>query len=249
MIEEMSQTINDKRQWWERVMTWLGQNELAVLVMIALAAGGAWAFAVLAEEVVEGETHALDQMVLLAMRDPTDPSDPLGPRWLEETVRDFTALGSTGILIFITLGVAGFLVQRREYRMTWLVLMAVGGGMLLTTLLKQGFDRPRPDLVPHGAFVTAASFPSGHAMVSAATYLTLGALLARTQSRRRLKAYLLLLAILLTVAIGVSRVYLGVHWPTDVLAGWTAGAVWAIISWLVARWLQRRGVVEEEKIP
>lgn len=230
-------------------MTWLGQNELAVLVMIALAAGGAWAFAVLAEEVVEGETHALDQMVLLAMRDPTDPSDPLGPRWLEETVRDFTALGSTGILIFITLGVAGFLVQRREYRMTWLVLMAVGGGMLLTTLLKQGFDRPRPDLVPHGTFVTAASFPSGHAMVSAATYLTLGALLARTQSRRRLKAYLLLLAILLTVAIGVSRVYLGVHWPTDVLAGWTAGAVWAIISWLVARWLQRRGVVEEEKIP
>lgn len=230
-------------------MTWLGQNELAVLVMIALAAGGAWAFAVLAEEVVEGETHALDQMVLLAMRDPTDPSDPLGPRWLEETVRDFTALGSTGILIFITLGVAGFLVQRREYRMTWLVLMAVGGGMLLTTLLKQGFDRPRPDLVPHGTFVTAASFPSGHAMVSAATYLTLGALLARTQSQRRLKAYLLLLAILLTVAIGVSRVYLGVHWPTDVLAGWTAGAVWAIISWLVARWLQRRGVVEEEKIP
>ena len=230
-------------------MAWLGQYELAVLVMLALAAGGVWAFAILAEEVIEGETHAIDQMVLLAMRNPADSSDPLGPAWLEETVRDFTALGSTGVLIFITLSVAGFLVQRREYRMTWLVLMAVGGGMLLTTLLKQGFDRPRPDLVPHGSFVTAASFPSGHAMVSAATYLTLGALLARTQSRRRLKAYLLLLATLLTLAVGASRVYLGVHWPTDVLAGWVAGAVWAIISWLVARWLQQRGVVEEKAIP
>lgn len=227
-------------------MGWLGQYELAVLVMVALAAGGIWAFAVLAEEVVEGETDSVDQAVLLAMRNPADSSDPLGPPWLEESIRDFTALGSTGVLVFITLGVAGFLVQRREYRMTWLVLMAVGGGMLLTTLLKEGFDRPRPDLVPHGAFVTAASFPSGHAMVSAATYLTLGALLAQTQSRRRMKAYLLLLAILLALAVGASRVYLGVHWPTDVLAGWVAGAVWAITSWLVARWLQQRGVVEEE---
>lgn len=230
-------------------MSWLGQHELAVLVMLALVAGGIWGFMVIAEAVVEGETHAFDRMVLLAMRDAADPSDPLGPRWLEETVRDFTALGSTGILIFLTLSVAGFLVQQREYRMTWLVLMAVGGGMVLTTLLKEGFGRPRPDLVPHGAFVTSASFPSGHAMVSAATYLTLGALLARTQSRRRLKAYLLLLAILLAFMVGVSRVYLGVHWPTDVLAGWAAGAVWAIVSWLVARWLQRRGIVEGEKRP
>ena len=245
----MDRTVRDRQQWWQRIMAWLGQYEVAVLVMLALAAGGVWAFAVLAEEVVEGETHTLDQMVLLAMRNPADSSDPLGPRWLEESVRDFTALGSTGVLIFITLGVAGFLVQRREYRMTWLVLMAVGGGMVLTTLMKQGFGRPRPDLVPHDTFATAASFPSGHAMVSAATYLTLGALLARTQSRRRLKAYLLLLAIVLTLAIGVSRVYLGVHWPTDVLAGWVAGAVWAIISWLVARWLQQRGVVEEEANP
>ncbi|HEX6387557.1 MAG TPA: phosphatase PAP2 family protein, partial [Anaerolineae bacterium] len=192
----MSRTITDKRQWWERLMNWLGQHELAVLVMLALVAGGVWGFIVIAEAVGEGETRAFDRMVLLAMRDTADPSDPLGPRWFEETVRDFTALGSTGILIFLTLSVAGFLVQQREYRMTWLVLMAVGGGMVLTTLLKEGFGRPRPDLVPHGAFVTSASFPSGHAMVSAATYLTLGALLARTQSRRRLKAYLLLLAIL-----------------------------------------------------
>lgn len=230
-------------------MAWLSQYELMVLVMVALVGGGIWGFVVLAESVVEGDTRMFDEAVLLALRNPANVSDPLGPRWLEETVRDFTALGSTGVLVFITLGVAGFLVQQREYRMTWLVIMAIAGGMLLTTVMKEGFGRPRPDLVPHIGFVTAASFPSGHAMVSAATYLTLGALLAKRQSRRRLKLYLLSLAVILTLAIGASRVYLGVHWPTDVLAGWAAGAVWAIVSWLVARWLQRRGIIEEEAIP
>ena len=76
-------------------------------------------------------------------------------------------------------------------------------------------------------------------MMSAVVYLTLGALLARSQPRKRLKAYFLLVAAFLTLIVGVSRVYLGVHWPTDVLAGWTAGAVWAILCWLAARRLQR----------
>jgi undecaprenyl-diphosphatase len=83
-------------------------------------------------------------------------------------------------------------------------------------------------------------------MMSAVTYLTLGALLARSQERKRLKAYCLLLAVMLTVAVGVSRVYLGVHWPTDVLAGWTAGSVWAVLCWLVARRLQTRHTLERE---
>ena len=108
------------------------------------------------------------------------------------------------------------------------LLVAVGGGVLLSTLLKIGFDRPRPDLVPHGA-VVYASFPSGHAMLSAVVYLTLGALLARVQPRRLLKLYLLGLAILLTVAVGISRVYLGVHWPTDVVAGWASAPLGAAL--------------------
>jgi undecaprenyl-diphosphatase len=83
-------------------------------------------------------------------------------------------------------------------------------------------------------------------MLSALTYLTLGALLARSQQRKLLKAYFLLLAAFLTVLIGVTRVYLGVHWPTDVLAGWTAGAVWALLCWLLARWLQSRRALEPE---
>ena len=116
----------------------------------------------------------------------------------------------------------------------------------LSTLLKIGFDRPRPDLVPHEAIVYTASFPSGHAMLAAVVYLTLGALLARVQPRRLLKLYLLGLAILLTVAVGASRVYLGVHWPTDVVAGWAVGAAWALLCWAAALWLQRQGRVETD---
>jgi undecaprenyl-diphosphatase len=107
--------------------------------------------------------------------------------------------------------------------------------MLLSNLLKDLFHRARPALVPHESYVFNSSFPSGHSMLSAVAYLTMGALLARAQTRRRLRAYLLLTAGLLTFLVGVSRVYLGVHWPTDVLAGWTAGVTWAICWFLIAR--------------
>jgi undecaprenyl-diphosphatase len=127
-----------------------------------------------------------------------------------------------------------------------LVLASVGGGALLSTLLKLSFERPRPDLVPHAVAVYTASFPSGHAMLSAVTYLTLGTLLARIQPRRRLRAYIVAVAVLLTLLVGTSRVYLGVHWPTDVLAGWCLGAAWAMLCWAVALWLQRRGRVEAD---
>jgi undecaprenyl-diphosphatase len=230
---------------WAPLGRW-ARRELAVLVALALAAGAIWGFAELADEVLEGETRAFDEAILLALRSATDHADPLGPGWLEDSMRDITALGSTVVLTFVTFAVAGFLVLERKAHAALFVVLAVGGGMLLSTLLKMGFDRPRPDLVPHGATVYTASFPSGHSMLAAVAYLTLGALLARVQPRRRLKLYLLGLAILLTVAVGVSRVYLGVHWPTDVLAGWTLGAAWALACWAVALWLQARGRVEKE---
>ena len=229
--------------WHGSVGRW-AQREFAVLATLALAAAAIWGFAELADDVLEGETHTFDERILLALRSATDRSDPLGAGWLEELMRDVTALGSTGILTFITLAVAGFLALERKSHAALFVVVAVGGGMLLSTLLKIGFDRPRPDLVPHGAIVYTASFPSGHSMLSAVAYLTLGALLARVQPRRLLKLYLLGLAILLTVAVGASRVYLGVHWPTDVLAGWAIGAAWALLCWAAALWLQRRGQVE-----
>jgi undecaprenyl-diphosphatase len=229
--------------WRVSVGRWVEQ-EFAVLAALALAAAALWGFVELAGEVLEGETHAFDERILLALRSATDRSDPLGPGWLEELMRDVTGLGGTGVLTFITLAAAGFLALNRKTHAALFVVAAVGGGMLLSTLLKIGFDRPRPDLVPHGALVYTASFPSGHAMLSAVVYLTLGALLARVQARHLLKLYLLGLAILLTVAVGASRVYLGVHWPTDVVAGWAVGAAWALLCWATALWLQRRGRVE-----
>jgi undecaprenyl-diphosphatase len=140
--------------------------------------------------------------------------------------------------------VLGYLLLSRRFRVACFTAIAVTGGILLSTLLKIGFDRPRPELVPHDTIVYTASFPSGHSMMSAVTYLTLAALLTRVHAQPELKAYLLVIAMLITALIGISRVYLGVHWPTDVLAGWAAGAAWAALCWIVARWMQRRGVME-----
>lgn len=229
-----------------RFMHWLGQYELTILVAAVLVVGGLWIFIDLADEVVEGETHAIDTRILLLMRNPADPADPIGPPWVEEMGRDFTALGGVGVLFLITITVSTYLLLQHKFGAMTLVLVAVGGGVLLSLLLKLGFDRPRPELVPHGSYVATASFPSGHSMLSAVTYLTLGALLARLHPQRRFKAFFLLVAGLVTFLVGVSRIYLGVHWPTDVLAGWTLGGVWALICWLAARWLQARGQVEED---
>jgi undecaprenyl-diphosphatase len=182
----------------------------------------------------------LDRAMLLAMREPGDPSDPVGPRWVEEMGRDFTALGGIAVLTLASIAAALFLWMSGRRRSVLLVVVAVAGGWILSLLLKRGYDRPRPDLVPHESFVYTASFPSGHSMMSAVTYLTLGALLARVLPRLRMKLLVLGAAVAITVVTGVSRVYLGVHWPTDVLAGWALGASWAVALWLAADALDRR---------
>jgi undecaprenyl-diphosphatase len=219
-------------------------NEAGPLISLTLLSLFAWIFVEIAGEVLEGDVTRFDRTLLLALRSAGDPSDPIGPRWFEEAARDVTGLGGTTVLTFVTLAAIAYLVMTGKSHAALLVLVAVAGGMLLSTALKLGFARPRPDLVPHGARVYTASFPSGHAMLSAVTYLTLGALLARVQPQRRVKAFLLGLAILLTLVIGMSRVYLGVHWPSDVLAGWCGGAAWASLCWFIALQLQRRGEVE-----
>lgn len=227
-----------------RVLYWVGSHERGTLIAFALIALGTWAFVELVDEVFDGDSVALDESLLLALRSPADPDDPLGPVWLEELARDVTGLGSAGMITMLTLSAAGFLVlQARSHLAAYLVL-AVGSGTLVSFALKHAFDRPRPDLVVHGQMVYTSSFPSGHSMLSAVAFFTVGALLSGAQPSRALKAYLLGLATLLSVAVGVTRVYLGVHWPTDVLAGWTAGAVWALLCWSLARYLRRRGDVE-----
>lgn len=227
------------RRLWETA-----RREVALIAALLVVAGGFWSFLAIAGEIREGETSAFDRWVLLALRDPTNHADPWGPVWVQEMARDITALGGIPVLTLMTLGVFGFLMMARKYGAALLVIASVGGGVLLSSALKIGFNRPRPDLVPHEVDVYTLSFPSGHAMLAAVTYLTLGVLLLRVTPRRRLRAYILSVAIILTILIGLSRLYLGVHWPTDVIAGWSIGAAWALGCWIVAIWLQRRGAVE-----
>ncbi len=229
------------------VLDRVSRMERDTLVVLAITAGAFYVFAKVADEVMEGETHALDERILLALRVPGDLSQPIGPPWMAEAMRDLTALGGTTVLSLMTLAVVVFLLMVRKRHTAFMVLASIAGGALLSTALKWGFSRPRPELVPHGMAVYSESFPSGHSMMSAVVYLTLGALLARTQARRRVKAYLFGLAIALTVVVGISRLFLGVHWPTDVLGGWTLGAGWAALCWLVMLYLQSRGEVEPEE--
>ncbi len=219
---------------------------LSILVPLILLAGGIWMFMALADEVAEGETHVLDKAVLMAFRDPADPMLALGPRWLAEAMRDLTALGSFLVLGFLTLAAAGYLCFQRRFGLSALVLASAGGGIALSAALKSVFERQRPDLIPHDMALYTSSFPSQHSMMAAIVYLTLGALLARIQPTRALRLYTLLLAVVLAMSVGLSRVYLGVHWPSDVLAGWSAGAAWATGCWLIARRLHLHGDVEAD---
>jgi undecaprenyl-diphosphatase len=221
--------------------------EASVLVAIGLLGAALWLFIAIAGEVMEGETTAWDRRLLLALRNAADPAMPWGPPWVQEMARDFTALGGVAVLTLMTLAVIGYLVLAGKRHAAIAVFAAVAGGLIASTLLKLGFDRARPDLVPHGSVVYTSSFPSGHSMMAAVTYLTLGALLARVEASIRMKTYLLSVAVILTVLVGVSRVYLGVHWPTDVAAGWAVGAAWALACSLVMRRLQRRGRVETSR--
>ncbi|MFS2011976.1 phosphatase PAP2 family protein [Azospirillum sp. CT11-132] len=222
----------------------LARPEVRLLLALLGVAGGTLAVLWLGGEALEGDTRAFDRTILLSMRVPGNPADPIGPGWVERMAQDLTSLGSITDLTVVTLLVIGFLVVARARGAAVLLAASVGGGMLVSSALKMMFERPRPDLVPHLAQVVTASFPSGHAMLSAVTYLTLGALLTRLQLGRRAKRYVMAAAVGLTLVIGISRVYLGVHWPTDVLAGWCMGAAWALLCWAIARWLQRRGSVE-----
>jgi undecaprenyl-diphosphatase len=227
-------------------LEWIGRNELSVLVALLVCVLAIWIFVEVADEVTEGDTARFDEWAVRALRSSHDPARPIGPRWLAEVGRDLTALGGVAVLTLTTLAVAGYLWLRRMYGAMWLVLGATLGGLAVMTLLKSVFERPRPALVPHLSVVYSSSFPSGHSLLSATVFLTLGALLGRFVEDWRLRAYFLIVALLLTCFVGLSRVYMGVHYPTDVLAGWAAGLAWAIVCWLVTRVLQQRGAVERD---
>lgn len=194
-------------------------------------------FALLTARVFGGSTESMDEAIMLFMREANDIHSPRGPGWFEELVRDYTALGGIPILMALSFFAACYLAMEQKYRATIYIVSTALSVLLVSTLLKELFDRPRPDLVEAGTRVYTSSFPSAHAMMSACMYLTFGALLARFETQRRKKIIVLVFSAMIIVVVGLSRVYLGVHWPTDILAGWTAGAIWALLCWLAYRHL------------
>ena len=214
--------------------------ELRVLSSVAIAAGALWGFLEIAEDVIEGDNKSLDVAIFMALRSPTNPLAPLGPPWFQELARDITALGSPIILAIVVIATLGLLMLSGNRRTAAFLLASTSGGAVLSMLLKHFIGRPRPDLVPHATQVFSASFPSGHAMLATVVYLTVAALSVRLLPTRILQVYLMAIAVTLSVLIGISRIYLGVHWPSDVLGGWAAGASWALVCWLVAWFFQFR---------
>lgn len=208
----------------------------AVVTLAALVLG----FLVIAENVRDGEALPLDLAILHAFRRAGDPAVPIGPPWLPRVMRDLTALGGYAVLTLVTLVAVGFCALLRRFRAAALIVAAALGGLALNAALKDLFARSRPDTLLHLTEVSTASFPSGHAMLSATIYLSLAAIIAQLTARHGARLYILGIALLLTGVVGVSRVYLGVHYPTDVLAGWAIGASWAICCWLAMHGLRRK---------
>src|SRR5262245_29545392 len=160
-------------------LKWLGGHGAIVLSAVLIVVAGTLAFIKLTDEVKEGGTQRFDDWAIRALRQPNDPATPIGPRWVREAGRDMTALGGMAVLTLVTLAVIGYLLMVRKYHAMWLVIIATLTGFILSSLLKYLVDRQRPELVPHLSEVFTSSFPSGHSMLSAVVYLTLGSLLAR----------------------------------------------------------------------
>ena len=241
----MSRTmVHASSRAFRLAVRWLTGQEAGVLLAALAIVLALLVFSKTAGEMMEGDLRELDDGVLRMMRSADDPSVPIGPAWLVQVAIDVTALGGTAVLALILVVVLGYLALEGRYDAIALIVVATAGGGAVSELLKWWFARKRPEIVPHLVNVGSASFPSGHSLLAVVTYLTLGAVLARFVPRRRSRTYCIVVSLLLALLIGLSRVYLGVHYPTDVLAGWSAGLAWALPCWLVARYLQYRGRVK-----
>ncbi|MBI1196342.1 MAG: phosphatase PAP2 family protein [Phenylobacterium sp.] len=220
---------------FQRIWLFLRRFEARVLAGMALAAGALWAFLTLGGEMLEGETGDVDRRLILMFRTPGHPDDPIGSRGIEEAVRDVTALGGTTLVTVVTVVAVLAFAFHRRWRHAAVMAGAVLAAWASSNFTKAFYHRPRPDLVPHEVYVYSGSFPSGHSTLSAATWLTLAMLIASLETRRRTKALVYVVAGVILAGVGVSRVYLGVHWPSDVLAGWCLGSMWALAGWLALR--------------
>lgn len=220
---------------------WRELGATCALLIIGL---GGLGFLSIADEVAEGETRALDLAVLRALRVGGSPRELIGPEWLHIAAADVTALGSVAVLSLVILLAFALLASLRRWAEGLLLVAGAGGGVMISQGLKLVFERERPELAYRAVEAANASFPSGHAMLSAVVFLTLGVLAARFADRRRVKVLAVGAAVLVSLLVGASRVYLGVHWASDVLAGWCVGAAWAMACWLAVFFVQRRSRIE-----
>lgn len=238
--------VRNLRKFMKRPETRAGA---ALLVVILIG----WGFKVLAEEVSEQDTAAFDRAVLTALRQGPNNVDLVGPVWVENAAADLTALGSFPVAFVLSLLVMGYLLLSRNWTHAINVFVSIAGGSVLVMLLKDVFMRPRPPIVPEIYNLSSSSFPSGHATTAAVVYLTLGILFARVAGRRRLAVYIIASSFFLTFLVGLTRVALGVHYPTDVFGGWALGAGWALFCWVVITvwesWKMRSGRAKTETHP
>ena len=211
---------------------------LLPVVLAGLAGLGIYVFLQIADEMAEGEIAHYDEALLLFFRDPADRSHPVGPGWLEQTMTEITSLGGYPVLVIMVGAVIGFLLVSRKFGPALFVFLSITSGTLAGHVLKLLYDRPRPDIVDHLVSIHTPSFPSGHATMSAVVYLTLASLIVRLVESRAVQVYVLTVAVALTLTVGISRIYLGVHWPSDVIAGWALGIAWACLSWLTVNALR-----------
>lgn len=216
------------------------RRELGLVVALGVVAGGLYLFAELADGLVEGEIPSFDEAILAWTHPYADTHDVIGPDWLLEAMLDFTSLGGLAVLVLFALIAVGFLLMQKKAWSALMLGVALGGGLLLSEGMKAVFDRGRPPDIYQAVETINASFPSGHTLMSTVFYLTLGVMLERIFARRRLKIYVMGVAILIAALVGVSRVYLAAHWASDVLAGWALGAAWAMACWLITYAAQRR---------
>lgn len=247
-------TLSDVRAFLIRALT-VARTEIAALVALFVIAIGIVSFVELADDMTEADGIAFDNHVLALLRPyADDPGRPWGPWWLKEAAADITSLGGISVLGLFALIVIVFLLSQRKWLSSLLLVVGLAGGVALSEGLKAVFERARPPATMQAVETINASFPSGHALLSTVFYLSVAVMLTRAFPRERFKVFVLGVGILLALLVGLTRIYLGAHWATDVFAGWAVGAAWAMVLWLVAygvaRWQKRhRAALQDEASP
>ena len=228
--------------WFESGFNYLASRGWLPIITTLLAVAGLWGFIQIADEVREAETRTFDEAVLEAIG---GRYEGIGGFW-KEAGRDITAMGGSTVITLMVTFVVVYLFLHGQWKGSLFVLVSVLGGLAISLWLKGQYDRPRPDLFLHQSHTMTPSFPSGHSANSAVAYLAMAILLAKLVKSPAMKAYIFGVGLLIPALVGLSRVFLAVHWPTDVLAGWLIGLSWGLFVWGVATFLQRKGGIEPE---